>query len=326
MLVASAPGKLLLGGEYAVLDGAPAVAMAIDRRAVVTVESSAGVGTVRIAGDASANSTFAAGSGAPAWLTGGERLGLFEAVWASSAVTLKEPLSFVLDTRGFRDPETGTKYGLGSSAALAAALAAAMAELGGNDPGRVAPEAHRRFQGGHGSGVDVACSLHGGVIEYRVHGEVSRLDWPAGLVWAVLWSGQSADTRSKLGRLARRDRSNSRRRLGEAAERLVPAFRSGDADAILDRTRGYAEALKRFDVDHRLGIFDAGHGAMALAAAEYDVVYKPCGAGGGDVGIGLASDADVLRRFVDFAKQSGFVELDVRMDPQGAVVDGGRAS
>ena len=36
----TAPGKLVLSGEYAVLDGAPAVAMAIDRRAVVDVSRS----------------------------------------------------------------------------------------------------------------------------------------------------------------------------------------------------------------------------------------------------------------------------------------------
>ena len=36
-VVASAPGKAVLCGEYAVLDGAPAVCMALDRRARVTV-------------------------------------------------------------------------------------------------------------------------------------------------------------------------------------------------------------------------------------------------------------------------------------------------
>jgi phosphomevalonate kinase len=38
--MASAPGKLVLAGEYAVLDGAPAIVMAVDRRAVVSVAAS----------------------------------------------------------------------------------------------------------------------------------------------------------------------------------------------------------------------------------------------------------------------------------------------
>jgi phosphomevalonate kinase len=34
---ASAPGKLILTGEYAVLFGAPALVMAVDRRATVQI-------------------------------------------------------------------------------------------------------------------------------------------------------------------------------------------------------------------------------------------------------------------------------------------------
>ena len=33
-MIATAPGKLILTGEYAVLDGAPALVVAMDRRAV----------------------------------------------------------------------------------------------------------------------------------------------------------------------------------------------------------------------------------------------------------------------------------------------------
>ena len=38
---ASAPGKVVLSGEYAVLNGAPAICMAVNRRAVVTIEATA---------------------------------------------------------------------------------------------------------------------------------------------------------------------------------------------------------------------------------------------------------------------------------------------
>ena len=38
-MIASAPGKLIVCGEYAVLDGAAAICAAVDRRAVVTVEA-----------------------------------------------------------------------------------------------------------------------------------------------------------------------------------------------------------------------------------------------------------------------------------------------
>ena len=44
-VTASAPGKLVLLGEYAVLDGAPALALAVDRRARVTLESTKSLNT-----------------------------------------------------------------------------------------------------------------------------------------------------------------------------------------------------------------------------------------------------------------------------------------
>ena len=37
-VTASAPGKVVLSGEYAVLSGAPAICMAVNRRATVTIE------------------------------------------------------------------------------------------------------------------------------------------------------------------------------------------------------------------------------------------------------------------------------------------------
>ena len=40
-IVASAPGKLVVTGEYAVLEGAPAVVLAVGRRAQVVLDSSA---------------------------------------------------------------------------------------------------------------------------------------------------------------------------------------------------------------------------------------------------------------------------------------------
>jgi phosphomevalonate kinase len=42
------------------------------------------------------------------------------------------------------------------------------------------------------------------------------------------------------------------------------------------------------------------------------VTYKPCGAGGGDIGIALATDADRPQGFGQAATQSGFTLLDLR--------------
>src|SRR5690606_21597860 len=67
--------------------------------------------------------------------------------------------------------EGGHKLGLGSSAAVATALAAALAAAGGIRPDRellfdLASSAHRTAQGGTGSGGDVAASVYGGLLFY----------------------------------------------------------------------------------------------------------------------------------------------------------------
>jgi phosphomevalonate kinase len=74
-----------------------------------------------------------------------------------------------LDTREFTYPD-GRKRGLGSSAAAAVALTAALMNLSGHREGSnpqvvfpYALAAHRHFQGGRGSGYDIAASCFGGI-------------------------------------------------------------------------------------------------------------------------------------------------------------------
>ena len=78
-IVASAPGKVILSGEYAVLDGAPAVCVAIDRRARVTVEyNDEDHHVVAAPGHAESTARFRVADGVVEWLAGGEDLKLVE--------------------------------------------------------------------------------------------------------------------------------------------------------------------------------------------------------------------------------------------------------
>ena len=175
-IAASAPGKFVLSGEYAVLDAAPAICVAVDRRASVTIEAHAGDHhIVRAPGFTKATGRFEANRGGLTWLSGTRDFGLFEAVWnASRPAGDAGSMAISLDTEAFRDPSSGSKIGLGSSAALAVALATALDSLGGKSAAQVAHAAHRQFQGGSGSGIDVACSIAGGAIEYRMEKRRSK--------------------------------------------------------------------------------------------------------------------------------------------------------
>src|SRR5699024_5363305 len=88
---------------------------------------------------------------------------------------------------------------LGSSAAVAGALTAALTRAAGqtldNDTlCRHAIAAHRQAQGGRGSGADVATSVHGGVIEYQADMVRDTLHWPAGIAGMAVVTGDGAST------------------------------------------------------------------------------------------------------------------------------------
>ena len=95
-VIASAPGKIVLSGEYAVLFGAPAICMAVDRRAVaITKDGTDSKCRLETPG-----------------LAGGDPFAIVEAVCGGQ----RPPLDIMLDTRAFSD--AGGKLGIGSSAAL----------------------------------------------------------------------------------------------------------------------------------------------------------------------------------------------------------------
>lgn len=330
--IASAPGKVVISGEYAVLEGSPAICMAIDRRARAEVSiTTAGFQTVRTSGYVNGAWRFrVGGDGNVEWI-GGEppdgSLDLLLEIWASMGI--KGSFDIRLDTAEFFDPLTGSKFGLGSSAALTVALFTAFSNVtkrAGSDEMNAA-EVHRRLQHGRGSGVDIAASLAGGVIEYRMTDAAvcRQLAWPRELEYAILWSGQPASTSEKLQKFDQTRRSEgslpSISGLCEAAESIAGCWSAGNTVDLLDSFHRYIEILMQFDVDHGLGIFDAGHKELAEAAANRKLVYKPCGAGGGDTGMVFATDSEAVAEFANFAGERGYRLLDVSLEASGVILE-----
>jgi phosphomevalonate kinase len=332
---ASAPGKAVLSGEYAVLQGAPAISMAVDCRARVTVESNDedfhSVISPGLAGEAKFRCTR---RGQIDWLDEGRSnpdQAVLEHVWRTVQVLPSEGLALTLDTRRFFDAESSLKLGFGSSSALAVALTASLARAGTANAGTRAARdipgsamrAHLSFQGGKGSGVDVATAISGGVIAYvmRPDQRVKALQWPAGLTFSLMWSGKPASTAERLKKLERFERNRAARmvaaRLMDASSGVLDAWEQGTAVAILDALRTYTAALGRFSVEHRLGVFDAGHQELCDIADDSGFVYKPCGAGGGDIGILVAPDDASISEFGIRAGQLGFRRLDRGIESAG---------
>lgn len=301
----SAPGKLVLSGEYAVLNGAPAVSMAVSRRAIVTLREADQLLLQSVGLAANSDSS------------------LFECVckvlgtgdWRGAAT---------LDTSAFADSVSGNKLGIGSSAALTVSLVRALAaeDLSELELFRCSQEAHHAFQNGVGSGVDIATSIVGGLIEYRMGEFPKSIDWPKDLYYQILWSGVPASTSEKLRRLARKSPTDRGADLQEAAEKVASVWNDGIAKTLLVEYRDYIRALRRFDLDHGLGIFEAGHDALAECSMPTEIVYKPCGAGGGDIGVVLGTDKQAVDAFSARAVALGFRSMDMTIDPTGVVLCG----
>lgn len=322
-VTASAPGKVVLSGEYAVLDGAPAICMAVDRRArAVIADIDSDCSEVRAPGFTDTVGRFKMIDGGIQWQDGQASFGVVDAVLSAAGLELKAAKSVDLNTSEFVDPATQRKIGIGSSAAITVALcAAAVSSADLAVLTTLAQRAHAILQEGAGSGVDIACSLSGGLIEYRMGGaSVTALQWPEGLSYRLLWTGVAANTRQKLSKLAASVSKPSRTGLVDASESLALAWRSNDAQQVITGYRDYCQQLHQFSIDHDLGIFDAGHAELWHAANAAGLTYKPCGAGGGDIGILLGMDEVRLDAFAGKYSTNCSV-LDCEMSPTGVRID-----
>ena len=191
----------------------------------------------------------------------------------------------------------GHKLGLGSSAAVAVALTAALARAAGLELDRgavfeLANAAHRAAQGGSGSGGDVAASTYGGLLRYERDTAPVPLAWPAGLAMLVVVTGTGSSTTDLVGRVAEyaaRDHAGYRAdmdRLIALAECAPAALRS--AELFLELASDYFDALRRLDAHAHAGIVTDRHRALRELAAQHSAVFKTSGAGGGDVGLAFS--------------------------------------
>ena len=310
-LTASAPGKLVLTGEYAVLDGAPAIVSSVAPRASVRISTGDSF-SVTALGFFDGDLAFSVRDGKLDWGADTSPLPLFDCVWEALRPAVTEPVSIVLDTSAFA--VDGEKLGLGSSAALAVALTGALCEWSGSgcNVDELAFRAHRDFQGGTGSGLDIATSVVGGMIVFTLRDRtVESIPWPEGLEAAVLWSGVASSTASRLAKLYKSEPHQSREALADAAFVAAYAWQDGKLDRVLGETARFGVSLHSFSDAYDLDIYGAGHAVLAALAEHEGLVYKPCGAGGGDTGIALGEDTASIRAFVERAESHGFRELPV---------------
>jgi mevalonate kinase len=153
-----APGKIVLAGEYAVLDGCPSIVLSINRGVQCQIQRGQGITT-----------------------PDGDNRFVIDALQQS-----QKSQHFSFSNWNPVKSIHGQKPGFGGSAAACVASC-----LAGNLKPHQAFEIHSRVQGG-GSGIDIASSIHGGMIQY--HHKSKKVHPLPPLEPLIIWSKQSAQT------------------------------------------------------------------------------------------------------------------------------------
>ncbi len=286
--IAIAPGKAILCGEYAVLHGAPAIAVAVDR----TARAQNATAFVR------------------------------QAVNHAERRVGPAPSPVVVDTAQLFEGEH--KLGLGSSAAVTAAtvgLIFALKDATLSDKRAlfdVADAAHAEAQGTRGSGVDVACSVYGGAVRFsRNQGtvEIVPVDLPDNVRLTFIWAGKPASTAELIGRVkqlaetapARHDSAIAR--LTAQARAFAAAVTANDAAALIAAADAYGQAMAQLGDAAACEIVTRPHALLAALARRHGGAGKPSGAGGGDLGVAFTVGADATRALREDLRGAGLTVL-----------------
>ena len=342
-MIATAPGKLILTGEYAVLDGAPALVVAVDRRVTArrrTGPRGSSPFLVAVADEIAA------------------RLGADHPAAHAALEVVADSRAFFLGT---------TKLGLGSSAAVTVAATALALSTNHELPvidrdlvQQIAAAAHATAQstkprtsaaelaprrrslssmdlaaqlepvaataGVRGSGADIASAVHGGVIAFQ-KGQVTRLTWPSGVTLVPFFTGNAADTTELVAEVnAARVRAPAdveaalaaiaaaSRAACQACESRAPEIA---ANALLAALVLAAHATDRLAQAAGLPLVPPCVADARAALARLGGTAKTTGAGGGDVAIAVIPATADVARARRLLVEVGCQPLDLAVDTTG---------
>lgn len=269
---AQAPGKIVISGAYAVLEGARAIVAAVDRYVLA---------------DSSREASF-----------------VTPEVRAALGAQARAPW---FDASALREGER--KLGLGSSAAIVVASLGALALDAAPSleaealAAQIFPQAlsaHRSAQGG-GSGIDVAASAFGGILIAEPEGDslqLTQVTLPAGVRVLVLAADTAASTpdliRAVHGLRARQGAHyrTLMNRQADASERAAQAALAGDPSAFVASLCEQGEALAALGVAAGVAIVTEAVARLSVNAGRKGAAVLPAGAGGGDIALWVSVGAE----------------------------------
>ncbi len=351
-LSAHAPGKLILIGEYAVLEGAPSLVMAIERYAKISIHRNGqsgfevnsltlGLPQLPFELDAEGSILFPEHLSA----TEIEQLRFFRACFEyfSGRTGFRnqiEPFQIALDTSEFYMRESGRKLGLGSSAALTVALLKGLDVF--TDSGmfpddspaalfKTAQHIHHSLQGKKGSGIDIASSCYGGTIRFQNDQATGKIDiqkmkLPLQLHLLPVWSGRSASTPRMVESVMRLKKEQPgiydrlQKQMREISTAACDAAQANQCGSFLEAIDRYYMVMEELGHISGTDIISENHRRIGNLVKSSGAVYKPSGAGGGDIGFAATDSESIAQRVSDNILRSGLQLINLGEAQQGASV------
>ena len=246
------PGKLVIAGEYAVLDGAPALVLAIEHGVGCRIEEGTGIDTP------TGDTRFVA----PILQEHAKHRHFRFFDW-------NPVLHFGREKPGFG----------GSAASCVAACVAAK-----RDP-HDAFALHHQIQGS-GSGIDVAASIHGGLLRFQ---NKTTTTLPP-IQPLVIWSGNAAKTGPRVQQYLQ---YSNRASFVKESTSIVEHFAEDPITACRSLYRLLCSMAQHAGVAYQT---DNIH-SIVQEVERYGGGAKPSGAGGGDCVIALFPDHESLQAF-----------------------------
>ncbi len=308
------PGKLMIAGEYAVVQpGGHSLAVATG--ALVRATLRPGPGQVVLSAFAQVWNITAQGpnSGLAAFVA--SSLAIAEQRWN---IHLSEQL--LLEVFGDRG---GLKLGLGTSAAVTVATLQGAARSANVRPdiaeiADLSRLVHATVQSPPGSGYDVTTIAWGGCVAYRKDAATtSRLRWPNGIFAAALYSGHAAST--ALALQAHPLTEEQLAAIDRAARALCEAWPTATAKAVLEALSACQNA---FDQSSLAAVAGANPGVVAArnCIRAQGGTFRSSGAAGGDCVLAFADNALTIHKITkSWQEQGGLVVAEFPRDLAGAM-------
>lgn len=354
------PGKLMIAGEYAVLEPyQKAMVIAVDRYITAEIESSS-ESYLSLPGFSLSKVSWIYKENKIRFHRGDPRLKFVRIAMETVFQYLREQSfhikSFHLTITSDLDDPSGRKYGLGSSAAVVVSVVSSILhfvleeEPTPNLIFRLAAMAHLKAQGS-GSGADVAASTYGGWLIYssfqpewllkrmKEEGSVNKLveeNWPyltikplhapEELKLCVGWTGKPVKTGpliQSIQALRKKHPASYKKFLTDSAnavEMLVEGFKKGNSTQAINGINQNRATLARLGDEAKASIETDDLAKLAKIAEEFDGAGKPSGAGGGDCGIAFIPGDVNAEKVKQAWNVNQIIPLDLHVSPSGAKV------